>query len=405
MRQTIAIVGANLAGGHAARTLRAEGFDGEIQLIGSEPHPPYERPVLSKEVLLRQCEPERAYLQSTDVWSQQDITLRLGTTVERIRPTERELELSGGGAIRADKVLLCTGGRVRRLDIPGSDLEGVEYLRTIEDSIAIRERLRPGAPVVVIGGGFIGAEVAACARESGCVVGLLEHGDVPLSRVLGREIGLALTRIHREEGVTVATKTSVARIEGNRSVTHVVTTEGDRIEATLVVIGVGIDPAVELAAQASLDVDNGIIVDEFCQTSNPGIYAAGDVANHPNGILGERVRLEQWQNANNQGAAAARSMLGRREKFCEVPWFWSDQFDVSVQMVGRPSAEDAIVYRGDPESRSFSAFFVRNGALRGAVGVNRPRDVKRTTAYIASGQTVDSAKLADETVDLRTIGL
>ncbi len=402
---TIAIVGANLAGGRAAQALRNAGYDGVIRLIGTEPHPPYERPVLSKEVLLRHCEPERSFLLSSAAWDEMEVDLRLGTTVTRIRTGDAALELSTGETLRADKVLLATGGRVRRLDVPGAHLGGVTYLRTIEDSLSIRERLLPGAAVVVIGGGFIGAEVASSARQAGCDVTLLESEAMPLARVLGSDVGAALTRVHRDEGVTVLTGTSVASIEGRSDVTHVVTTAGQRIDASLVVVGVGIVPAVELADDAGLAVDNGIVVDEFCQTSNPAIFAAGDVANHPNDILGGRVRVEQWQNAQNQGAAAARSMMGKREAFREVPWFWSDQYDVSIQMAGLPTECDTIVHRGEIDSRSFSAFFLRDGVLRGALGVNRPRDVKRTTAHIAAGSRVDVAQLRDEGSDLRTIAV
>lgn len=402
---TIAIVGANLAGGRAAQALRAHGYEGGIRLIGAESHPPYERPMLSKEVLLRQCEPERSFLMSEAGWEELGVDLHLGSPVTGLRAGDAELELASGERLSADKVLLATGGRVRTLEVPGAHLDGVAYLRTIEDSLRIREQLRPGAGVVVIGGGFIGAEVAASARAAGCEVTLLENGPTPLARILGSEIGAALARVHREEGVTVLTETSVASIEGGSKVTHVITTTGQRIDAALVVVGIGIIPAVELAEQAGLAVDNGVVVDEYCRTSNPAIFAAGDVTNHPNHILGERVRLEQWQNAQNQGAAAARAMIGKKDPFREVPWFWSDQYDISVQMAGLPGGCDDIVYRGDLDSRSFSAFFLRDGVLRATVGVNRPRDVKRTTPHIAAGARVDVAQLQDESTDLRSVAV
>ncbi|MFE2487692.1 NAD(P)/FAD-dependent oxidoreductase [Streptomyces mirabilis] len=404
MKESIAVVGANLAGGRAAQTLRKEGFEGDIHLIGMEPHPPYERPVLSKEVLLENCDPAQAYLQTEDAWEQQGIQLRLSTVVTRIHRQSRQLELSDGGLVRANKVLLCTGGRVRRLPVPGAELEGVEYLRTIDDAVAVRDRLQTGAPVVVIGGGFIGAEVAACAKLNGCEVTMLEAEDVPLWRVLGHELGGILCGIHRDQGVHVKTKTTVDRIEGNGRVTNVVTSEGERIEASTVVIGVGITPATELAEGAGLEVGNGIMVNEFCETSIPGIYAAGDVANHPNAILGGRVRLESWQNAQKQATAAAKSMLGESKMFNDVPWFWSDQYDLNIQMSGQPDPTDSIVYRGDKSSRSFSAFFLRDGVLRSVVAFNRARDVKRTMTYIASRQILEPAQLGDESVDLRRLG-
>jgi 3-phenylpropionate/trans-cinnamate dioxygenase ferredoxin reductase subunit len=405
MSETIAIVGANLAGGRAAQALRAEGFDGDIELIGAEPYPPYERPPLSKEVLLEKYEPEQTYLQPEEAWAAANVHLHLSTTVTGINHSTKELETSSGQLIRADKVLLCTGGHVRRIQVPGADLKGVEYLRTIDDSLAVRDRLVAGSPVVVIGGGFIGAEVAACAKEAGCEVTMLEVEDVPLWRVLGRELGGILTQYHLDHGVRVAVKTTVDRIEGsNGAVTHVMTTDGERIDANLVVVGIGIIPAVELAESVGAEITNGIVVNEFCETTVPGVYAAGDVTNHPNSILGERVRLEHWQNAQNQAAAAAKSMLGKREEFREVPWFWSDQYDLNVQMSGHPHPSDDIVYRGATDSGSFAAFFLRDGVLRAALGVNRPRDVRATMKLIENRSQVDPAQLSDESVDLRKIG-
>ena len=254
-----------------------------------------------------------------------------------------------------------------------------------------------------MGGGFIGAEVAACAKQAGCEVTLLEVEDVPLWRVLGRELGAIVTGFHRDEGVRVLTNTWLERIEGTTEVTHVMTNRGERLEASLVVIGIGVLPATELAVGAGIEVSNGVLVNEFGETSNPAVYAAGDVANHPNSIVGQRVRLEHWQNAQNQGGAVGRAMVGLREEFREVPWFWSDQYDLAMQMSGHPHPDDQIVYRGDTASRSFSAFFLRDGRLRSTFGVNRPRDVKRTMKYIESGQQLDANQLSDESVDLRQL--
>ena len=404
MVSSVAIVGANWAGGCAATALRAEGFDGEIQLIGTEAHPPYERPPLSKDVLLQARSPEDLYLQSWDAWAQQDITLRLNSTVVRLDAPNRELELADGGRVRADRVLLCTGGRVRRLPVVGEHLDAVEYLRTIDDATAVQKRLHPGSSVVVVGGGFIGMEMAAVANQAGCQVTVLEVEDVPLWRVLGREIGAIVTAVHTQRGVRVITGTGAARIEGDQSVRQVVTTGGERIDADLVVIGVGIEPAVELATGAGIEVSNGIVVNKFCETSVPDVLAAGDVASHPNAILGERVRLEHWQNAQNQAAAAANSILGRRIPFREVPWFWSDQYDLNIQMAGRPRADDQIVYRGDAAGHSFSAFFIRDGVLRGAIGINRPREVRASMKLIESGTIIDPHALSDQSTDLRKLG-
>lgn len=403
MMKTVAIVGANWAGGCAALALRDEGFDGRIQLIGAEAHPPYERPPLSKDVLLRHWNPEQTYMQAEADWARQDITLRLNSTVVRIDSSSREVELADGQRIRADRVLLCTGGRVRRLQIPGAHLDGVEYLRTIEDALEVRSRLQPGRSVVVIGGGFVGTEVAASAGQAGCQVTLLEAGNIPLQRVLGPQMGEILTAFHVQRGVRVVTETSAVRIEGKQSVTHVVTDSGERFDADLVVIGVGIVPAEELAVGAGIEVSNGIIVNEFCETSVPEVLAAGDVANHPNAILGERVRLEHWQNAQNQAAAAAATITGRRVPFCEVPWFWSDQYDLNVQMAGRPRVTDEIVYRGDATTNSFSAIYIRDRVVRGVLGINCPRDVRATMKLIETGVAIDPQALRDESTDLRKL--
>ncbi|MGQ4619389.1 FAD-dependent oxidoreductase [Nocardia sp. R7R-8] len=403
MSKAIAIVGANVAGGRAAQALRRAGYDGEVHLFGAEAYPPYDRPPLSKEVLLEHHEPEKTYLQTIEEWSAQDIQLHLGTPITRIDTAGGALETSSGKRLKADKVLLATGGAVRRLAIPGVDLPGVEYLRTIDDAVAVRDRLRSGGPIVVVGGGFIGAEVAACARKAGCDVTLIEVEDVPLWRVLGRQLGGIVTQYHRDAGVRVLPNTALTSIEGTAEVSHVVTTSGERIEATLVLIGIGLIPATELAADAGIQVTNGVAVDEFGQTSNPAVFAAGDVAYHPNAILGHRLRLEHWQNAQNQGIAVARTMAGAPEAFREVPWFWSDQYDLSIQMSGHPHPDDHLVVRGDPASRSFSAFFLREGRLRSTFGINRPRDVKRTLKYIESGQLLDPAQLRDESTDLRNL--
>ncbi len=383
---------------------REEGFSGEIHLIGTEPHPPYERPPLSKELLLGTTDPVQIRLQSPAEWEGLQVALRLSTTVVRIDRGLGQLEMADGSQVRADKVLLCTGGRPRRLGVAGADLDGVVHLRTLDDALVIRERLRPQASVVVVGGGFIGTEVAASAVALGCAVTLVEADDVLLWRALGRELGTVLQRHHVEHGARVKTKTSLERIGGGPAVTHVVTTSGERIEADLVVVGIGIVPAVELAEAAGLEVTNGIVVNEFCETSAAGIYAAGDVTNHPNPFLGRRLRLEHWQNAQNQGVAAACSMLGSRDGFGEIPWFWSDQYDLNVQMSGHTQPTDRLVYRGDPTSPSFSAFFLDGGAINGVVGVNRPRDVRAVRGLLETRRVIDPAELADESIDLRKVG-
>jgi len=401
---TYAIVGANLAGGRAALALRSEGFDGRLVLIGDEAYPPYERPPLSKEVLKGAKEPESTFLQSKEAYKEAAIDLRLATRVTKVAPRWKALELADGSAVTTDRILLCTGSRVRRLHVPGCELNGVYYLRGIDDAVAIRDRLGPGVPVTVVGAGFIGAEVAACASEAGCEVTMLEIADVPLGRVLGSELGALYAQIHRDRGVDLRTATGVRAIEGDGGrVRRVITTDGAIIESELVVIGVGVDPATDLATDAGIDVANGILVDEFCRTSIDNVFAAGDVASHPNPLLGRRLRLEHWQNAQNQGVAAARSMVGRGEPHAEVPWFWSDQYDINLQMAGHPDGSDSIVVRGDRDALSFCAFYVSENRLTGAIAVNRPRDVRAAMKLIETHSTVELAALGDDSVDLRKL--
>lgn len=403
MKPTFAIVGANLAGGRAAEALRAAGFDGRILLIGAEPHAPYERPPLSKEILKGALGADDLFIRAPAAFEDDEIELVLGTRVLRLLASSRGLELDGGQSVRADKVLLCTGGTVRRLHVPGAGLPGVVYLRTLDDALALRERLKAQARVVVVGAGFVGSEVAACAREAGCEVTMLELAPVPLSRVLPREIGAAYAQLHRDHGVRLLTGVGVERIVGDVTVRQVILTDGSVIDADVVVVGVGVDPATELAEGSGIHVDNGIVVNEFCETSVTGVYSAGDVASHPNPILGERLRLEHYQNAQNQAVAAARSMVGQRTPFAEVPWFWSDQYDVNLQVAGHPKVTDEVVIRGDVDALSCCAFYLRGGALKGAIALNAGKDVRAAMKLIEHRTPVDAASLRDPSTDLRKL--
>lgn len=400
---TFVVVGANLAGGRAVETLRAEGFDGRVVLVGAEPHRPYERPPLSKEVLRGEQEPAKAYLRDEPWYAENDVELRLGTRATDLDPAGKTITLEGGERLAYDRLLLATGGRVRRLEVPGADLDGVFTLRTIDDALAIRERLSPGAPLVVIGAGFIGAEVAASAKTIGCEVTVLEIAEVPLGRALGEEVGRVYAEIPRERGVDLRTGVGVERIEGDGRVRRVIATDGSALDAEAVVVGVGVDPETSLAEAGGLDVANGVVVDERCRTSAAEVFAAGDVASHPNPILGERIRVEHWQNAQNQGAAAARSMLGAGEPFAEVPWFWSDQFDVNLQMAGHPTRWDRLAFRGDVAARSFSIFYLRDGVVVAVLGVNRFKDVRAGRALVAARAAIAPEVLSDEGTDLKAL--
>ncbi|MGZ4145498.1 MAG: NAD(P)/FAD-dependent oxidoreductase [Actinomycetota bacterium] len=399
---SIAIVGANLAGGRAAETLRAEGFDGRIALIGEEPHRPYERPPLSKEFLRGEQPLDKAFLRAEEWYADNEVELLLGVRAERIDLGDRAVELAGGNRVSYDKLLLCTGGRPRMLPIPGATLPGIATFRTMGDARALSDVLKPGAHVVVVGAGFIGSEIAASARTLGCEVDLFEAEAVPLVRALGEQIGRIHGEIHRENGVRLHTAIRVEGFEGDDRVRRVNTSEGP-FEADVVVVGVGIAPNVELAQDAGLEVKNGIVVDELCRTSAPDVFAAGDIANHPNPYMGEHIRVEHWQNAQNQGAAAARAMLGGTEPFAEVPWFWSDQYDLNLQMAGHPLRWDELVFRGDVDARKFSAFYLDHGKLVAAVGFNKGKDVRGARALIEAGISPAPAVLADESTDLRAL--
>jgi len=401
---TFVIVGGGLAGSVAAGTLRAGGFDGRIVIVGDEVHLPYSRPPLSKAVLRGEHDVDVSTLRPASWYAERDIDVELGVRAESVDAGDRVVVLHDGRRIRYDKVLLATGGRARVLDVPGFGLDGVYTLRTRDDSLAIAARLRPGAQVVVVGAGFIGAEVAASARALGCEVTMLEIADVPLSRVLGAEVGERYAAMHREEGVDLRTGVGIARVEGDGKVRRVIATDGSIHEADVVVAGVGIAPDVAVATASGIEIGNGIVVSERCETSVPDVFAAGDVAVHPNPILGRMIRVEQWQNAQHQGAAAARNMLGHDEPFAEVPWFWSDQYDVNLQMAGLPNASDDVVFRGDNTSRSFTVFYLRDGLLAAVVALNRTKDVSQGRRLIQERAAIGAAVLADESVELAGLG-
>lgn len=402
-KKTYAIVGANLCGGRAAETLRKEGFDGRLLLIGAEPERPYERPPLSKEYLRGEEERERIFLRPLEFYEDQQIELRLGVRARTVDLRERALELDGGERLGFDKLLIATGGRVRRLSVPGADLEGVYYLRTVADCERIASELEQGRRALVVGAGFIGAEVAASARVKGLEVTNLEAAEVPLGRALGLEMGRIYADIHREHGIDLRLGCRAERLEGSRRVERVVMADGEAVDCDFVVVGVGIDPETALVEGTDIEVGNGIIVDEYCQTNVAGVFAAGDVANFPNPILGERIRVEHWANAQNQGVAAGKAMLGSREPYAEVPWFWSDQYDLNMQYVGHASAWDEVVLRGDVAGRKFAAFYVKDGHLRATMAVNRPRDIAASRALIRAAVPVTAAQLRDEDLDLRRL--
>jgi 3-phenylpropionate/trans-cinnamate dioxygenase ferredoxin reductase component len=403
-RPRLVIVGAGLAGGTAALTLRQEGFDGAVTLVGAEPHPPYSRPPLSKEYLRGEAPfsdqlvgPERSYPES-------QIDLRLGVSAIAIDPEQRVVELEGGESLPYDRLLVTTGGRNRRPSIPGFELDGVRQLRTLEDADRIRSQALPGRRAVLVGMGFVGSEVTASLRQLGVEVTAIEGQRAPLARVLGEEIGAVLARIHRDRGVELVLEDSVAAFEGNGRVNRVRTTAGRVIECDFAVVGIGIVPNAELLQAAGAALDNGVLVDELCRTSLPDVYAAGDLTNHRHPVFG-RLRVEHWNNASNQGRAAALSMLGKGRPYDYIHSFWSDQYDQSIEYVGFARSWDRLIFRGSPEGRRFLAFYLQEGVLRAVFGLNRggdPEDpeqdgeLKACVPLIRDQVRVDPTLLADE---------
>lgn len=399
-RPTYVIVGASLTGGTAAETLRSEGFDGRIVLIGAEPDPPYERPPLSKDYLRRESPREHVFLQGAQYYREHEIDLRLGERAVSLEAGERRVELESGERVRYDRLLIATGADLRRLYVPGIGLEGVRYLRTLRDADALGDELQKRPRVLVVGAGFIGSEVAASARFLGCEVTMMEIAPVPLVRALGEEMGSIYAEIHRDHGVDVRTGVGVAEFRGARRLEAAVTTTGDVISCDIAVIGVGVAPAVAWLEDSGVALENGVLTDELGRTNLPDVYAAGDVANWWHPVWRERLRLEHYDNALNQGAAVARNMLGAGEAYAPVPYFWSDQYELSLQYIGFASRWDSVVFRGDPATRSFSAFYVVNGRLRAALSINRITDQAPAERLIRAGVRIDEQRLSDEGIEL-----
>jgi 3-phenylpropionate/trans-cinnamate dioxygenase ferredoxin reductase component len=396
-RQTFAIVGASLAGAKAAQTLREEGFDGRVVLVGAEPERPYERPPLSKEYLRGDAERDAVFVHEATFYADNEIELRVGESVIDVDPDHRELALDTGERLTFDRLLLATGAEPRRLTTPGSELQGIHSLRTLADSDALRGRLDAGGRLVVVGAGWIGAEVAASARQRGLEVTVIDPLSVPLERVLGTEVGAVYRDIHVDHGVEMLLGDGAVSFEGDGVVERGRTETGRTIVCAAVVVGVGARPRTELATAAGLAVENGILVDERLQTRVPGIFAAGDVANQLHPRLG-RLRVEHWDNALHQGPAAARAMLGSGEAYERLPYFFSDQYDVGMEYSGHAAGWETVVFRGDPASREFIAFWLTGGRVLAGMNVHVWDVADPIQALIRSGRPVDERRLADPDV-------
>lgn len=401
MSEHIVIIGAGHAGFSVAESLRRQAFDGRITLVGDEPRLPYQRPPLSKTFLTGEYDLERLQFRPAGFYDDNRITLRLGDPAIAIDPASAELMLAGGEKIGFDKLVLATGSRMRQLAVPGHDLRHVFYLRTCDDAVALQARLNQSRSLAVIGGGFIGLEVAATARKLGLDVTVLEAADRLMARALPPLVSGFYADAHRARGVDLVFSAQVEELVGRDGAVRAVRTGQAEIEVDLVVIGIGVVPATELAEKAGLACDNGVVVDAFARTSAANVWAVGDCTNHANGWAQKRLRLESVQHATDQGKIAAAAMLGTRESYQAVPWFWSDQYDLKLQIAGHIDSHDDEIVRGDVASGRFSAFYYRGETLRAAYSVNRPGDHMATRRLLALGRTLPRDAAADADADLK----
>ena len=403
MQNTVVIAGAGHAAGQTIVSLRQGGFAGRIVLVGEEPYLPYQRPPLSKKFLAGEVDVARLLLRQEKFYVEHAVDVRLNTRVTDLEPGARAATLSTGERLGYDKLVLATGSRVREVSLPGSRLPGVHYLRTIEDVDRIRDHFRPGASLVIVGAGYIGLEVAAVAITHGLKVTVIEMADRVMARVEAPPFTDFMARVHRAAGVEIRCNTGVRSFTGDTRLRGVVGSDGVEIPADLAIVGIGIVPNVELAEAAGLVCNNGIMVDEYCRTSDADVLAVGDCTNHPNPLLGRRLRLESVHNAQEQAKTAATTILGRLEPYAQIPWFWSDQYDLKLQMVGLPSSTEQTELRGDPESRSFAVFFLDDGRLTACYAVNSPREFMVSKKLIALGARPEPTLLRDTSVAFKDI--
>ncbi|MDT7618355.1 MAG: 3-phenylpropionate/trans-cinnamate dioxygenase ferredoxin reductase component [Pseudonocardiales bacterium] len=397
------IIGAGLTGAKAAQTLREEDFDGRIVLIGAEPDRPYERPPLSKGYLTGTDDLASLYVHDQSWYAEHAVELLLGRRVRAVDRVAHQIELEGGDRLDYSKLLIATGALPRRLTLPGADLDGVHHLRTVQDSARLREAIRGGGRVVVVGAGWIGLETAAAARGYGCHVTVIEPQAAPLHAALGPEMGSFFADVHRRHGVDLHLGRGVTELRGTGQVRAVVTDAGDEIPADTVIVGIGTRPYTELAEQAGLAVDNGILVDEYLRTTDPDIFAAGDVANvfHPR--YGAWIRVEHWANALHGGPAAARGMLGHDVVEDRIPYFFTDQYEIGMEYAGSftPGGYDTFITRGDLDAAAFTAFWLSDGRIVAGMHVNQwDTGIAPIQQLIRAGRPVDPARLANTSVPL-----
>jgi 3-phenylpropionate/trans-cinnamate dioxygenase ferredoxin reductase component len=401
--QTYMIVGASLAGAKAAEELRERGFDGRVVLLGSEPERPYERPPLTKDYLRGESPREKAYVHEDGFYTDRAIELETGTTVAAIDPVAARVTLPDGRELPFDRLLLATGAEARRIPVPGADLDGIHYLRTLADCDILRDRLHGGGHVVVVGAGWIGSEFAASARQRGLNVTIIDPVSLPNERIFGAEIGAFYRNVHAQHGVELVLGEGVEAFQGDGTVARVRTTAGRTIECDFAVVGIGVAPRVALAQQAGLEVDNGILVDEKLQTSAPNVFAAGDVARGWQPFYGERIRVEHWANALHQGPAAAQAMLDEPVSYDRIPYFYSDQYDVGMEYSGHAPKWDEIVFRGDPDAAAFVAVWLKDERVVAGMNVNVWDVNAHVEALIRTRQPADVRALRDPDTPLESL--
>ena len=389
------IVGASLTGAKAAEELRSNGFDGRVMLVGAEPERPYERPPLTKDYLRGESGRAKAYVHPDGFYEEQEIELVTGVTVTAIDPGASRVTLHDGRTVGYDRLLIATGAEPRRLHVPGADLDGVYYLRTLADCDLLRARLDTGGRVVVVGAGWIGSELAASARQRGLEVTVIDPQPLPNERIFGPGVAAFYRDVHRQHGVELLLGEGVDGFEGDRAVARVRTASGRRIECDFAVVGIGVVPRTGLASDAGLEVSNGIVVDAKLQTAAPGIFAAGDVAHAWHPFYGQRIRVEHWANALNQGPAAARAMLGQPVSYDRIPYFYSDQYDVGMEYSGYAPKWDEVIFRGDREGGEFIAFWLRGGRVAAGMNVNVWDVNPQIEALIRAQQPAEAEALAD----------
>ncbi len=403
MTETVVIAGAGHAAGQVVATLKHKKFAGRIVLVGEESHLPYQRPPLSKKFLAGELQAERLYVKPAAFYDDAQCDVRLGVRVDRIDRDASRLITADGQEIAYTTLILALGSRVRKVPVAGSDLDGVHYLRNIDDVDRIRAGIESAQSLVIIGAGYIGLEVAAVCRERGLDVTVIEMADRVLSRVVAPEVSVFFQAKHADHGVKILLSTQLDAFQGDGRLRSVRTTDGQEVPADLCIVGIGITPNTGLAEAAGLEVDDGIVVDDMCRTSDQDIYAIGDCTSHPNSIYGRRLRLESVHNALEQAKTAASNICGSQARYSQVPWFWSDQYDVKLQIAGLSQGYDQTVLRGNPDDGKFACLYLQQGSLIAVDAINSPRDFVQSKQLIANRAVIDPMLLADAAVALRDL--